>query len=168
MQPTLPPLPKFDLVWNDSQTTPERWDWDLFLTLEFACHFFDLIFQFEPTVVVVVVVVVVAVVLGLCFGSILHLLRMEYAGLSTGPSSYPAPPRPRVEINLALLAGETFTDALDSDLPFQRFPPETQAGVGVGGDVGRLSTRPKVGIHDEPSTVEFLQVDDSGTHSTGR
>lgn len=152
MQSALATLPEFDGVWDDAQATPERGHRDLVVTMEACVNLGDLRLELGTTIVVVVVV----------SGPI----WLENTTLPTSPSADTTASGPGVEIELALVFGQSLDTALDPDLALEGLPPETQAGMGVGGQVGGFARGAEIGIDDKPARVEFFQVHGARRHSS--
>lgn len=145
MQAARPALPELDARGHDPQPSPEVGHGNVLPALERLLRVGHPPLQLGPAVVAV-------------HGPV----RLEHLALAARPGADPAAPDPRVEVLLALAGRVAARDALDAHLPLQRGPEEDERGVRVGGQVGGLARRPKVGVDDEAARrVELLEVDDA-------
>jgi len=131
--------PKLHIIRHNPQPAPERRHGDLLLILEPLLHLPDPPLQHIPT--------------------------LNPNALPTRPGPKPAPANPCVEVNLTLLLRQPLRDPLDAHLPFHLAPVEGQRGAGVAGHVRRLAGRAPVGVDDEATGVELLEVDCARAHT---
>lgn len=155
MQSALATLPELDGVRDDAQATPERGYRDLVVTMEACLHLSNLSLELGTTIVVVVVVLTGAI-------------WLKNTTLATSPRADATTSGPGVEIELALVFGKSLNTALDPNLTLEGLPPETQAGMGIGGQIGGFARGAEIGIDDKAARVEFFQIHSARRHSSRR
>lgn len=142
MQSALSALPKLHHLRQDPQPAPKVRHGYFVPAMEAPLDLFDPLFELLPAT--------------------------QHLTLLASPGAQPAPSYARIVVDLALVAGEALDGALDADLTLELWPPEGQAGKGVGGDVGGLARGAPVGVDDEATCVELLEVDHARGHAAGR